>query len=501
MRLFFTPSDHIYGTWDMHETLTSNYWHYYYQDGVQYPSAAGLSAKWISTIKIYSAPESDWTLELDGRAIGGLRYNVSKTFFEQALACQFGANHTATYTDRFGSWEGMPLWFLVGFVDDKDQHSDHAFNDSLAASGYWIKITTTHGATIGIDSRIGIRDNDFIAANSLNGTHIPDTSPAWPLQLVGAGIAPGSEYLDGFRKIELVPPEKTLALVPCCPAITPGQSVTYNLTMNNLPQGLAGFNVSITLTNPGIGEITGVSLPPWAVLKRNSTPPVDVLWIEGVDLQNAIRPGATDVTLAQITVRGDQTGITPLKLGVKMMTADGGANIGPNLADGQLVVYIPLVANFTADPRTGPAPFTVAFNDLSTGTPGPGTYLWDFGDGNSSTSANPSHIYVSFGLYNVTLTVKNAYSEDTEVKNGYIDVSRYVEPFPTLTQAPTDPDRDGLYEDINGNGEIDYDDIVEFFWNMDWVTGNTAVGIIPYDFNGNGYLDYDDIVLLFEEVE
>ena len=35
MRLFFTPDgDHVYGQWDMHETLPSQYWRYNFQDGV-----------------------------------------------------------------------------------------------------------------------------------------------------------------------------------------------------------------------------------------------------------------------------------------------------------------------------------------------------------------------------------------------------------------------------------------------------------------------------------
>jgi PKD repeat protein len=207
------------------------------------------------------------------------------------------------------------------------------------------------------------------------------------------------------------------------------------------------------------------------------------------------------VPLGQITIRGDQTGTTSLKPGVKLMTADGGANIVPTLVNGELVVHIPLVANFTADTTTGPAPFTVAFTDLSTGTPDPTGYLWDFGDGATSAARNPSHTYTSFGRYTVSLTILNPYSQDTEEKTGYIDVARYVESFPELVNMPTDPDHDGLYEDINGNGDIDYDDIVEFFWNMDWVTGNTRVGVLPYDFNGNGSIDYDDVVVLFGEVE
>ncbi|QDX39387.1 alkaline phosphatase PhoX [Salarchaeum sp. JOR-1] len=64
--------------------------------------------------------------------------------------------------------------------------------------------------------------------------------------------------------------------------------------------------------------------------------------------------------------------------------------------------------------------------------------------------------------------------------------------------APTDPDGDGLYEDLNGNGRLDYEDIQILFrnFNADSVTMNEWA----YDFNENGQLDYDDIVELFEEV-
>ncbi|KUG10023.1 hypothetical protein ASZ90_016567 [hydrocarbon metagenome] len=75
-----------------------------------------------------------------------------------------------------------------------------------------------------------------------------------------------------------------------------------------------------------------------------------------------------------------------------------------------------------------------------------------------------------------------------------------VEPFPGYTNRPTDPDGDGLYEDINGNGVLDFDDVVAFYQNMAWVEGNAFVGIEPYDFNGNGRIDYDDIVVLYYEI-
>ncbi len=206
MRLFFTPDgDHIYGQWDMHETLPSAFWRYNYQDGTLDPSCAGLSAKYITTIKVLSTPEADWTLQLNGLDIGGLNYTVSKPYFEEALACQFDANHSVTYTDSSGRvWEGMPLWFLCGFVDDADQHSVNSYNESKALAGYNITITGTDGYNYTFDSRGTIRNSNYIVANSLNGTHINATDSSWPLRLVGVNVT-GNKVVKKIASIKLTP--------------------------------------------------------------------------------------------------------------------------------------------------------------------------------------------------------------------------------------------------------------------------------------------------------
>ncbi len=68
------------------------------------------------------------------------------------------------------------------------------------------------------------------------------------------------------------------------------------------------------------------------------------------------------------------------------------------------------IAEITAEPTSGTAPMTVSFD--STGSKDPDEpygvitdYLWDFGDGNTSTAANPSHTYGTAGSFTATLTV------------------------------------------------------------------------------------------------
>jgi len=66
------------------------------------------------------------------------------------------------------------------------------------------------------------------------------------------------------------------------------------------------------------------------------------------------------------------------------------------------------------------AGLAIEFTDSSTYTPT--SWLWDFGDGNTSTDQNPTHIYTTGGLYTVSLTATNAYGSETETKTAYVTV-------------------------------------------------------------------------------
>jgi len=64
-------------------------------------------------------------------------------------------------------------------------------------------------------------------------------------------------------------------------------------------------------------------------------------------------------------------------------------------------------------------------------------------------------------------------------------------------RAPTDPDGDGEFEDLNGNGRIDYDDVSLLFEHLE--DDAVQLNVDAYDFNENGEIDYDDVVELYRE--
>lgn len=79
------------------------------------------------------------------------------------------------------------------------------------------------------------------------------------------------------------------------------------------------------------------------------------------------------------------------------------------------------VAALSAAPLAGNAPLEVRFVDQSTGPAT--TWLWEFGDGATSTLKNPIHTYASAGAYNVTLTASNSSGTNVTTANNLVTVA------------------------------------------------------------------------------
>ena len=98
------------------------------------------------------------------------------------------------------------------------------------------------------------------------------------------------------------------------------------------------------------------------------------------------------------------------------------------------------VADFSGSPTSGEAPLTVNFTDLSSGNLT--SWNWDFGEGGSSNSQNPSYEYTNPGLFTVSLTAANTCGSDQEIKIDYITVTEptvlevHVSDI-TVTRAPS----------------------------------------------------------------
>jgi len=179
--------------------------------------------------------------------------------------------------------------------------------------------------------------------------------------------------------------------------------------------------------------------------------------------------------------------------------AFGSTEEAPNNFSLYLVKFAPEVpkpvAGFSAVPVSGKVPLQVQFTDSSLNSPT--VWAWDFDDDGvvDDTSENPVHTYAQAGLYPVALTVSNAAGTDTLVKPGLVAA---LLPVKDYLPAPTDPDGDGLFEDLDGDGRRSFNDVVLFFERMEWIANYEPVGC--FDMNLNGRIDFDDVVKVFQEL-
>ena len=115
-------------------------------------------------------------------------------------------------------------------------------------------------------------------------------------------------------------------------------------------------------------------------------------------------------------------------------------------------------------------------------------YIWD------TSKVKGNLVPGTYGIIIESDPVDFAHRTGHQYVKGAIEpVSLFkVIPLPGFSNPPTDPDRDGLYEDLNANNRKDFNDVVLMFNHMQWIAANEPVS--AFDFNGNGRIDFNDIV-------
>lgn len=125
---------------------------------------------------------------------------------------------------------------------------------------------------------------------------------------------------------------------------------------------------------------------------------------------------------------------------------------------------------------------TVSFYNASTSPAGILSYYYDFGDGNYSTSANPTHTYTSNGLYLACLTITAADScSDTFCSYVYVDclgggACHAMFTQDSVTACPTF----NVYDNSTANSQI-----LSYFYDFgDGYTSNAMYASHDYTANG-----------------
>ena len=69
---------------------------------------------------------------------------------------------------------------------------------------------------------------------------------------------------------------------------------------------------------------------------------------------------------------------------------------------------------------------------------------------------------------------------------------------PGASNPPRDSNGDGRYEDVNGNGRTDFNDVTVLFNGLSAVA--SAYPVQAFDFNTNARVDYGDVTVLYSKL-
>jgi PKD repeat protein len=102
------------------------------------------------------------------------------------------------------------------------------------------------------------------------------------------------------------------------------------------------------------------------------------------------------------------------------------------------------------------------------------SYLWDFGDGNTTTDIAPTHFYTDDGLYTVTLTVTD---DDGEINSTVTTIIVANQPpIALFTVSPPPPVSLGQSLSFNASDSYDSDgSIISYIWDYDDSASDSGV--------------------------
>jgi hypothetical protein len=129
---------------------------------------------------------------------------------------------------------------------------------------------------------------------------------------------------------------------------TVGNTGDFFVTTDSLPNGISGFEISVSLSNPSKAEILNVTTPSWAdlseiggVIVLGPDKPVSVM-SDTVDIKimkfEINTSPISNLQLAKLKIRGDNNGTTGLNLVIDKISAGNGSPIAALVQNGTIII-------------------------------------------------------------------------------------------------------------------------------------------------------------------
>lgn len=214
------------------------------------------AVKWVNKIEIKPLV-MEWQL----KAVGGIEDAYDRGTIESCSAPQC---HGASWTDdKAQEWVGVPLYILVGGVDDENTHEGiAAYNTDLVEAGYTVDVISSDGYTVTFDAKRLLRNMNIIVAHKVNEN--PLDEKYFPLRLVGSDLQK-NEMAGMIAEIKVNVPVAESGAVANVPADQATLAITglvdQELSLNEAAlRGMEVLQISAEHPKKGTEDYEGVSL-------------------------------------------------------------------------------------------------------------------------------------------------------------------------------------------------------------------------------------------------
>ncbi len=219
-----------------------------------------------------------------------------------------------------------------------------------------------------------------------------------------------------------------------------GQSAVIVITGDTFPDGLFGYDITASFSDPSIAEITAVSFPSWDTQGYyEGTLPSTSLLLMGFP----VRTASTNLPLVTLTVRGKAPGSTSLNLAVTdMVDTTNGLPITPTIVPGTIVVGgAPTTGSIAV--TSSPAGAAITLDSTGTGQVTPYTF--------TSQTPGPHTVDVSLAGYQ-TASHSVTVSAGTTVSSHFTLVP--VSPTTGSITVTSSPAGAAITLDSTGTGQV-----------------------------------------------
>ena len=386
--------------------------------------------------------------------------------------------------------------------------------EEAATKAVEFRVDTDGDGSITDEAAVASNDVSLDAGDSTTVTFSEVDTSELPAETLTHGVATPDDSATAEITLEAPttsPAETTVRLEPAEQTVTTGQQVTYDVVVDGVDGGVGAGEFRVAVDDAAVAGSADV-----VVADDGSRADVDYAFRDTAE--------SGTVTIAQVTAAGVSGGTTAL--GLEPTGSNSAILLFDENGEGYEVTSA-TGASVTVEPAPQPATFRVS-NLSPTDVTVTQSDLIDVSATVENTGDQAATQSVAFRVDGTTIAsqdVSLAPGETTTVTFEAVDTSElspgeythgvFTEndaatatltvqetgpaPVGDFQNPPTDPDGDGTYEDVNGDGTANVVDVQALFatFEDDSIQDNTDA----FDFNGDGTVDVVDVQKLFTEVK